>query len=125
MIDIDHFKNVNDQFGHPAGDAVLANVARAVRGAVREGDLVARYGGEEIAVLMPQIDLVGASSVGERVREAVAGLFTSFREARIGVTVSVGCAALADADADPKTLIVRADEKLYAAKHAGRDRVAV
>ncbi len=123
MIDIDEFKSVNDQFGHPAGDAVLANAARAVRGAVREGDLVARYGGEEIAVLMPQIELAGAASVGERVRRSVAELVTSFRDARIGVTVSVGCAALADADADPKTLILRADEKLYAAKHAGRNRV--
>jgi diguanylate cyclase (GGDEF)-like protein len=58
------------------------------------------------------------------VRESVAALVTHFRDARIGVTVSVGCAALADVDADPKTLILRADEKLYAAKHAGRDRVA-
>jgi two-component system, cell cycle response regulator len=124
MIDIDWFKSVNDKFGHPAGDAVLANVARTVRAAVREGDLVARYGGEEIAVLMPQIELAAAASVAERVRASVEALATSYREERIRVTVSIGCAALTEADVDQQGLIQRADDRLYAAKHAGRNRVS-
>ncbi len=124
MLDIDRFKDVNDTFGHLAGDAVLAHVARAVRSATRDGDTVARYGGEEIAVLMPQTDLGEAAAVAERVRTTIEGLSTEYRGLTIHVTVSVGCAALSPEDTDFDDLVERADAKLYRAKAAGRNLVA-
>lgn len=125
MLDIDRFKEVNDHYGHLAGDAVLARVAAAVRGATRDGDTVARYGGEEIAVLMPQTELAEAQGVAERIRASIEGLLTEYRGLSIGVTVSIGCAALAPEDANLDDLVKRSDDKLYEAKSAGRNRVAV
>jgi diguanylate cyclase (GGDEF)-like protein len=124
MLDIDRFKEVNDGYGHLAGDAVLARVARAAQAATRDGDTVARYGGEEIAVLLPQTELAEATAVGERVRAAIEAVVTEYRGVSIGVTVSVGCAALGPEDTDLDDLIARADTKLYEAKAAGRNRVA-
>jgi diguanylate cyclase (GGDEF)-like protein len=124
MLDIDRFKDVNDTFGHLAGDAVLAHVARAVRAATRDGDTVARYGGEEIAVLMPQTDLPEAAAVAERVRASIEGLCTEYRGQSVHVTVSVGCAALRPEDTGFNDLVERADAKLYEAKAAGRNLVA-
>lgn len=123
MIDIDHFKDVNDNCGHQAGDAVLVNVAAAVRSATREGDTVARYGGEEIAVLMPQTEMPEALRVAERIRASVEALVTDYRNLSIPVTVSIGCASLETEDIDADDLIRRADEKLYAAKLSGRNQV--
>jgi diguanylate cyclase (GGDEF)-like protein len=124
MLDIDRFKEVNDHYGHLAGDAVLARVAATVRAATRDGDTVARYGGEEIAVLMPQTELAEAQGVAERVRCSIESLVTEYRGLSIGVTVSIGCAALAPEDASPEDLVKRSDDKLYEAKSAGRNRVA-
>jgi two-component system, cell cycle response regulator len=124
MLDIDRFKDVNDTFGHLAGDAVLASVAATVRAAVRDGDTVARYGGEEIAVLMPQTALPEALPVAERVRTAIEALVTGYRNLSIQVTVSVGCAALQAEDTDYDDLVERADARLYQAKFAGRNLVA-
>lgn len=124
MIDIDRFKDVNDNYGHLAGDAVLARVAPTVRAATRDGDTVARIGGEEIAVLMPQTGLVEAAAVAERIRGAIEAVVTDYRGLAIQVTVSVGCAELRPDDADLDDLVQRADEKLYDAKSAGRNRVA-
>jgi diguanylate cyclase (GGDEF)-like protein len=123
MLDIDRFKEVNDRYGHLAGDAVLARVAATVRAATRDGDTVARYGGEEIAVLMPQTEVAEAHGVAERVRAAIEGLVTAYRGLSIGVTVSIGCAALALEDAHLDDLVKRSDDKLYEAKSAGRNRV--
>jgi diguanylate cyclase (GGDEF)-like protein len=123
MIDIDRFKDVNDTYGHLAGDAVLARVAAAIRSATRDGDTVARYGGEEIAVLMPQTELAEATAVAERIRASIAKLVTEYRGLAIDVTVSVGCAALAPEDKTHDDLVERADHQLYAAKAAGRNRV--
>lgn len=124
MIDIDHFKEVNDQYGHLAGDAVLARVASKAKSATRDGDTVARYGGEEIAVLLPQTDLPEAKAVAERIRGAIEALVTEYRSLAIRVTVSVGCAALRPEDTNLDDLIERADARLYEAKAAGRNRVA-
>ena len=124
MLDIDRFKDVNDRFGHLAGDAVLARVASAVREATRDGDMVARYGGEEIAVLMPQTDLPEACGVAERIRTKIEALVTEYRGLSIGVTVSIGCASLRPEDADFEDLVKRTDDKLYEAKSAGRNRLA-
>lgn len=124
MIDIDRFKAVNDHFGHLAGDTVLTSVAARVREATRREDTVARYGGEEIGVLLPQTPLAGAVAEAERIRTAVASLVTEYRNEPISVTVSIGCAELGPEDICSNDLIRRADEKLYAAKLAGRNNVA-
>jgi diguanylate cyclase (GGDEF)-like protein len=122
MIDIDHFKALNDEFGHPVGDQVLRAVASAIVGAVREGDVPARFGGEEFAVLLrnPGPDI--AAEVGERVRSSVAGLdLSAFGPA--GVTVSIGVAVASNQDQPISELVDEADQALYRAKRAGRNQV--
>lgn len=120
MIDIDHFKRLNDTYGHPAGDAVLRSVARAIAGCTRPSDLVARYGGEEFAVVLSGIDSGQALAVAERIRRQVALAESGLHR----VTVSVGVAQYRpSAGDDAEQLLGRADQALYAAKHAGRNRV--
>jgi diguanylate cyclase (GGDEF)-like protein len=122
MVDIDHFKRINDRFGHDVGDAVLRAVAGALAGAVRDGDVPARFGGEEFAVLLRTPDRDRAADVGDRIRTAVGAL--DLRAAGPeGVTVSVGAAVQADPDEPIVELLGRADRALYRAKRAGRDRV--
>jgi two-component system, cell cycle response regulator len=124
MFDIDHFKAVNDTYGHPAGDAVLIAVSSAVARALRNEDVFARYGGEEFAIILRNIDRESARRVGERIRLCVASLKVRHAEHVLGVTISVGCAAMTELP-DPSTdgLIALADRRLYAAKHGGRNRV--
>ena len=122
MVDIDKFKVLNDTYGHQVGDEVLRAVAAAIVGAVREDDVPARYGGEEFAVLLRNPTIEVAVEVGERVREAVAGLDL----ARFGVravSVSVGAAVADDPDEPITTTIEQADRAMYDAKRRGRDRV--
>jgi diguanylate cyclase (GGDEF)-like protein len=125
LIDVDHFKRINDTHGHPVGDEVLRLVSRTVKDAARGGDVVARYGGEELVVAMPRTDLAGATILAERLREAVEALEPLDGRGRPipTVTVSVGVAELTPKDAAPEDLIARTDEALYAAKHDGRNRV--
>jgi len=128
LIDVDCFKSYNDQFGHLAGDTCLRAVAEAVRGALRRpGDLAARYGGEEIAVVLPDIDEVGAVSIAEHIREAVRGLGLEHpgNLADRIVTISAGVGTLAPVQEShmPEDLIEPADHALYTAKSAGRNRV--
>lgn len=123
LLDIDFFKRVNDTHGHPAGDAVLAQLGALLRERVREQDVAARIGGEELAVLMPETDLRGAIALAEDVRVAIARMVIDLADGPIGVTVSIGCAEYGPQDADPAAFFARCDEKLYAAKSAGRDRV--
>jgi diguanylate cyclase (GGDEF)-like protein len=126
MIDVDHFKSVNDSYGHPVGDQVLREVARRIRVNAREADVVARIGGEEFAVLAPGLDEGSLVSVAERLRAAVAerpievGPDTS-----ISVTVSIGVAALPLHASRPDELVVLADRALYGAKQAGRNRILI
>jgi diguanylate cyclase (GGDEF)-like protein len=122
LADVDHFKRVNDERGHPAGDRVLGEVARRIQGAVRGEDLVARVGGEEFAVLLPGADLAAASEVAERVRVLVSATPVELPGATLTVTVSVGVSALAEGD-DELSFVSRADVRLYEAKRDGRDRV--
>jgi diguanylate cyclase (GGDEF)-like protein len=119
LIDVDHFKSYNDSFGHPAGDAVLQQVARVLRGRARPSDFVARYGGEEFAVVLTTTDRSGAQNVAEAMRAAVEQ--ADFPQRRI--TVSVGVATLHEGTADRTALLQAADTALYAAKHGGRNRV--
>jgi two-component system cell cycle response regulator len=125
LFDIDHFKTVNDRYGHPAGDAVLRELAtRAVR-QVRNVDLVGRLGGEEFVVVMPETSLAGAVVVGERLRIAVAGepFLLEDEGERVAITVSVGIAMSGEGADTLDTLLKQADDALYAAKRAGRNRV--
>jgi diguanylate cyclase (GGDEF)-like protein/PAS domain S-box-containing protein len=120
MFDIDHFKVVNDTFGHPAGDTVLKEVAQVLKACSRTGDIVCRYGGEEFVLLLPGSELDTAVSVAERMRERVAEL-VRLPDGR-AVTVSAGCSEYAEGEYGALVL-QRADEALYAAKNSGRNRV--
>ena len=125
LFDIDHFKRVNDQFGHPAGDEVLRELAtRAVR-QVRSVDLVGRLGGEEFVVVMPETSLAGAVVVAERLRAAMADEPFVLQESgdRLPVTISIGIAVTGNDKEPMESLLKRADDALYAAKNAGRNRV--
>lgn len=126
LADIDHFKRLNDVFGHQAGDAHLRTVARALAdGVTRPGDLVARYGGEEFIALLPACNIDGARQVAERMRACVEALRLPGPDENAVVTVSVGVAAVEVAVADaPFALIDAADAALYEAKNGGRNRVA-
>lgn len=123
LLDVDRFKGVNDAHGHAAGDAVLRAVAARARDTLRAGDLAARIGGEEFALLLPGADLAGAAELAERVRLAIAAAPIEAGGRWLAVSASLGCAALAPGEA-PDALVARADARLYDAKRAGRDRVA-
>lgn len=119
LIDVDHFKQFNDTFGHPAGDGVLRGVARLLEDTARPMDLVARYGGEEFAVLLPNTDEPGAVAVAERFRKAIAD--GDWRERAI--TVSVGSATLTFPEKSGPSLVQQADAALYHSKNNGRNCV--
>ena len=127
MVDIDHFKKVNDVHGHSAGDLVLQSVARTLSACVRPMDTLARYGGEEFAVVLPGIDSEGARLVAQRIRDAVRHLAIPHAPSPFGVvTVSIGVASgMPHPDVQHEALVKTADTALYQAKHAGRDRAAV
>jgi len=124
MFDVDHFKRVNDTFGHPVGDEVLVEISKATRRLVRNEDVFARYGGEEFVLILRGIALDGARVVGERLRERIAELSIVTDKGPLKVTVSVGCASFASTpDATAESLVQLADKRLYAAKRGGRNRV--
>jgi diguanylate cyclase (GGDEF)-like protein/PAS domain S-box-containing protein len=120
MIDIDHFKKINDDFGHPVGDEVLERIADILREGARPSDFIARYGGEEFVLILPNTDAQGAYYVAERMRETVEAAIPQPR----GLTISAGVASLTPGESG-RSLLERADEALYRAKNAGRNRVSV
>ena len=124
LIDIDHFKRINDTHGHPAGDSVVANVGSFLKSSVRQGDYVARYGGDEFALLLPDTGLDVGKELLESIR--VKGSQTNFdigvRGEQAAVTFSVGVAAVGEGDT-ADTLILRADRGLYRSKQGGRNQV--
>lgn len=125
LVDLDHFKRVNDSFGHQSGDEVLRQVSALIRKMVRDCDVVSRYGGEELALLLPQTDPHGAYIVSDRIRAAIEGLaINSMAGEPIPVTASFGVAAYRRGLTSVE-LIEAADKALYAAKHGGRNRVCV
>ena len=124
MIDIDHFKQVNDIYGHPVGDRVLRCLADCLRMNVRDIDIVGRYGGEEFLILLPENDLPAARLVGERLRRAVAELSIANKLGEICITISVGVATAYPETKDLTALIEHADQAMYFAKQSGRNRVA-
>lgn len=122
LFDIDHFKQVNDVYGHPAGDDVLQQCSRRIVDTIRAGGVVGRWGGEEFLVILPDTNVDEAAVVAERVRGVVAATPVTLDTAQqLRVTLSGGCAA--DADGDTDALLLRADAALYRAKEAGRDRI--
>ena len=123
VVDLDHFKRVNDTWGHEAGDVVLKKISRILSEGVRSVDTVARYGGEEIAILLPQTALGGAVELADRLRRAIAGRTIALAGTEISVTVSVGVASYPEAVATRDALFPAADRALYDAKHSGRNCV--
>ncbi|NDY95426.1 diguanylate cyclase [Wenzhouxiangella limi] len=123
IADLDRFKRVNDTWGHEVGDRVLKHVAECLRTAIRSGDWVGRWGGEEFLLVLPQTPLEEAREALERVRQAVADAVLEVDGAELAMTISIGVAAAGPVDLAPDSVIVRADASLYAAKQGGRNQV--
>jgi diguanylate cyclase (GGDEF)-like protein len=121
IVDVDEFNTVNNRFGHPAGDRVLRRIAEVLRATIRESDFVARYAGDEFVVLLPSTDRGEASSIAERIREAVAG----GPWPNAPVTISIGIATLDASSLNARRLIREADRALFRAKDGGRNQVGV
>lgn len=122
LMDIDLFKNINDTYGHQAGDDMIVLVARTVISQSRRVDTIARWGGEEFLVLLPETGLAEAAATAERIRTAVAGQAITFKGMRVGATISIGVACIQGSESIDR-LLQRADEALYKAKTMGRNRV--
>ena len=126
MIDIDHFKNVNDTFGHQAGDAILAAIAGRIASRVRDVDLATRYGGEEFAVMLPEIPGAAAKEFAEDIRRVIADMPFTLPDGRpITMTVSIGASCYPECAGDAASVVETADRALYCAKESGRDRVVL
>lgn len=125
ILDLDQFKVINDTYGHPAGDRVLAAVAHELTRHVRGSECVARVGGEEFAILLPHTGATGAELLGTRLRHAIEELVIEWQGKRLPITASFGAAELRSQDWDAKDLLRAADEAMYRAKGEGRNRVAV
>ncbi|MBD3670643.1 MAG: diguanylate cyclase [Gammaproteobacteria bacterium] len=123
MIDLDNFKNINDHFGHIAGDKILVYVARQFESVLRDTDLIARYGGDEFVVLLPNSSLEQSMNIAERLRESISINQDTPVEDVSGISISIGLSEFQDTDANEDSLLKRADEALYKAKHTGKDRV--
>jgi len=123
MIDIDHFKRVNDEYGHAAGDQVLVIFAEAVQEMIRTTDFMGRVGGEEFAILMPDTPMNAACHLAERIRERINKYPYLARDMLIEITASLGVAELQTSDENFQALLQRADDALYSAKQGGRNRV--
>lgn len=125
MFDIDHFKDINDRYGHAAGDTVLRHVATVAAQVLRSTDALARYGGEEFVILALETDLAHALQLAERVRNTLESSKVSISHHRLGVTASFGVSMLRTDDKEPEEVVARADTALYEAKASGRNRVVL
>jgi len=124
IVDIDHFKKFNDTHGHMVGDQILQGMTHLMSGAMREADLIGRYGGEEFSILLPETDLGDAMHVAERLLNRVANTPIETEAGPLMVQLSIGAAEMGKETPDLHTLIIRADQAMYMAKNAGRNRVA-
>ncbi len=123
IVDLDHFKSVNDTYGHPTGDRVIKSISRLLSQRLRKSDLIGRYGGEEFAVIFPDTDVEAAMNVVNELRERFASIIHVHQNQRFSCTFSAGIAAMPPYQSNMDELIRHADEALYQAKHAGRNRV--
>jgi diguanylate cyclase len=124
MVDIDHFKEVNDRHGHDAGDKMLQHMTTTIRSVLRESDVLARYGGEEFLIVFPDTDISGAAFVTDRLRNLVGNTPMIYEGRKIQATISAGLAQV-KGDENGQSLIMRADAALYKAKNAGRNCVKI
>ena len=124
LIDLDHFKRVNDEHGHAAGDAVLKAVGQLIGSSIRELDIAARYGGEELCILLPQTGLEGAMTFAETLRRKLADITFEFGGVELKVTASFGVASTEAVQVGGQALIQAADVALYSSKREGRNRVS-
>ncbi|HEY3078281.1 MAG TPA: diguanylate cyclase [Chloroflexota bacterium] len=126
MLDIDWFKRYNDHYGHLWGDIALKEISAILQAISRRSDVVARYGGDEFLIILPETSLEGAASIGERAREMVSEHpFKGKTEEMVAMTVSVGCATTFDGQIGARDMVARADGALYEAKHRGKNRVVL
>ncbi len=125
MLDVDHFKRVNDTYGHAIGDVVLRTVAQICRSSLRDTDFLGRYGGEEFAILLPDTELSAAHITAERLRHSIAATYIATEKGALSVTVSIGIASVTEATPSVASLLDRADRGLYIAKETGRNRVVM
>ena len=123
MLDVDHFKAINDRYGHAGGDCALKQLVLLLRAGIRQIDLLGRLGGEEFAIVLPATEPERAEHVAQRLLRAVSETTVSFGDTPIAMTVSIGLAIRRDSDRSIEQIIARADDALYRAKHAGRNRV--
>jgi diguanylate cyclase (GGDEF)-like protein len=122
MLDLDHFKLVNDEFGHSMGDKVLKEAALCMVNCIRQTDMCFRYGGEEFLIMLSNAESAGALRIAERIRQSIAALKFDSEKGPLQITASIGCATMS-LDDSMETLVQRADKSLYQAKHLGRNRV--
>jgi diguanylate cyclase (GGDEF)-like protein len=125
MVDVDHFKLINDEFGHAIGDKVLQQISTRIHTNVRKVDIVGRYGGDEFAILLPELDIFTAVNVAERLRNKVEEMPFQVGNQTVNSTISIGVAKIMPDMPNLDALLVRADHALYLAKNAGRNRVEV
>ena len=127
MLDLDHFKKINDDYGHLVGDIVLKEVSKAINSTMRDCDIVARYGGEEFAIVLPETELKGAAIVAERLRKNVEGLKITIDDHCIKATISVGvtCYIASSRKKEKSDIISEADNALYNSKNKGRNITSI
>ncbi|QKG68485.1 sensor domain-containing diguanylate cyclase [Pseudomonas sp. B14-6] len=121
MLDADHFKQVNDSWGHPIGDEVLKSIVKIAEGVLRPGDTIARFGGEEFIIMLPKSNSVEASVIAERLRSSIEASSVDAGDEEVKITVSIGCASTSQSRSTLKQLLVSADSALYQAKSRGRN----
>ncbi|MGD8293114.1 MAG: GGDEF domain-containing protein, partial [Desulfobacterales bacterium] len=127
MVDLDHFKKINDQYGHPVGDIVLKEVSKTIKKTIRDCDIAARYGGEEFAIILPETELKGVSMVAERLRKSVEALEIEINDDCIEATISVGVTSyfISQGQKQKSEIISEADMALYNSKNTGRNKTSV
>ena len=127
MLDLDYFKKINDEYGHPVGDIVLKEVSKTIESTIRDSDFAARYGGEEFAVVLPETELRGAAILAERLRKVIEQLEIDTNGCRIDVTVSVGvtCYHPSTAKIAKSEIFTQADNALYNSKNKGRNMISI